>query len=805
MKRHICIHGHFYQPPRENPWLEEIEIQDSAYPYHDWNERISTECYAPNTASRILNAHRKISDIVNNYTKISFNFGPTLLSWMERNAPGVYRAIVVSDKISLERFGGHGAAMAQAYNHMIMPLANSRDKRTQVIWGIKDFEFRFGRKPEGMWLPETAVDVESLELFAEFGIKFTILAPHQAKRIRRIGEADWQDITEERVDPKMPYLCKLPSGNSISFFFYDGPVSRDVAFQGLLNNGETFAQRLLGAFPEASSEPLLENIATDGETYGHHHKLGDMALAYCCHYLDKQKLARVTIYGEFLEKNPPKWEAEIHENSAWSCAHGVERWRSDCGCNTGLNPGWKQKWREPLRRALDLLRDRMIPLYEKEMQNFAKAPWEARNAYIEVVLDRSPEQVEKFFKKHLRPNLTAEEKVRCLKLLELQRHAMLMYTSCGWFFDDISGLEATQVLQYAARCLQLTKEMFGVNLDGEFHKILKSAPSNVPELKDGAQIFDIYIRPKVLDLFRVGVHYAVSSIFENYPPEAEIFCYHAHRDSLEEHKKGEEKLIIGRARIRSQVTWEELPITFAVLYLGKHNLRGHISAVMEEKEFTEMRKQLKEDFVKNNMRILLEGAEKYFGAESYSLWHIFKSVQGKVLNQILEPALDEIRYLFRHIYEHHYPVMQAKQGLRISLPRTLATTVEFVLNRDLLELLDSDILDLELLKRLVEEVKRWSLELDNASLSFAATQKVGALMQQWAQSPENEEALMTAESVFKVLKVLQLNLDRWKAQNIYFSIGKDYLKTMQERSSQGNAKAAQWLAAFQSLGSYLEI
>ena len=187
MEHYVCIHGHFYQPPRENPWLEEVELQDSAYPYHDWNERITEECYRPNMASRILGPDRKIIDIVNNYSKISFDFGPTLLSWLERHAPDVYQGVIDADKKSQERFSGHGAAIAQAYNHIIMPLANSRDKRTQIAWGIYDFEHRFGRKPEGMWLPETAVDLETLDILAEYGIKFTILSPHQAKRVRSIG------------------------------------------------------------------------------------------------------------------------------------------------------------------------------------------------------------------------------------------------------------------------------------------------------------------------------------------------------------------------------------------------------------------------------------------------------------------------------------------------------------------------------------------------------------------------------------------------------------------------------------------
>ncbi|MCL6482072.1 MAG: DUF3536 domain-containing protein, partial [Firmicutes bacterium] len=375
MERYICIHGHFYQPPRENPWLEAIEQQDSAYPYHDWNERITAECYAPNAASRILDSEGRIVRIVNNYARISFNFGPTLLAWMEQHAQETYRAVLEADRESRERFGGHGSALAQAYNHLIMPLANSRDKRTQIRWGIHDFVHRFGRRPEGMWLPETAVDLETLELMAEQGIRFTILEPGQARRVRPIGGRTWRDVAGGRIDPTTAYRLRLKSGHSICLFFYDGPIARAVAFEGLLARGENFANRLVSAFNDSRSWAQLVHIATDGETYGHHHLYGDMALAYALQYLEEHRLARLTNYGQYLELHPPTQEVEIFENTSWSCAHGVERWRSDCGCNTGGHPGWNQAWRAPLREALDWLRDTLAPRYEKHAGALLRDPW----------------------------------------------------------------------------------------------------------------------------------------------------------------------------------------------------------------------------------------------------------------------------------------------------------------------------------------------------------------------------------------------------------------------------------------------
>ena len=293
MNKQICIHGHFYQPPRENPWLDEVELQDSAYPYHDWNERITAECYAPNTASRVRDNEGRIKNIVNNYSSISFNFGPTLLSWMKKHKPDVYDSIINADIESRKRFSGHGCAIAQVYNHIIMPLANLRDKRTQIIWGIKDFQFHYKRFPEGMWLAETAVDLESLDIMAELGIKFTILAPHQAHKVKAIDSDEWLDVSGQKIDHKTPYILKLPSNRTITIFFYDGPVSSDISFQDTLENGENFANRLLNSFSDSDQDQIL-TIATDGETYGHHHKYGEMALTHCINHIKSNKLAKIT-------------------------------------------------------------------------------------------------------------------------------------------------------------------------------------------------------------------------------------------------------------------------------------------------------------------------------------------------------------------------------------------------------------------------------------------------------------------------------------------------------------------------------
>ncbi|MEK6528961.1 MAG: DUF3536 domain-containing protein, partial [Nitrospirota bacterium] len=567
MDRYICIHGHFYQPPRENPWLEEVELQEDAYPYHDWNERVTAECYAPNAASRILNSEGKIIDIVNIYSKISFDFGPTLLSWLERHKPDVYQAILEADRLSMERFSGHGSAIAHVYNHIIMPLANRRDRYTQIIWGIKDFQKRFRRFPEGMWLPETASDIETLEILVNLGIKFTVLSPGQAKRTAKIETPDkWQDVSGQRIDPTTAYLCRLPSGRSINIFFYDGPISNEVSFRGLLQNGEIFARRLTGAFSDQRRRPQIVHIATDGETFGHHHRFGDMALSYCLHYIESNNLAKMTNYGEYLEKHPPAHIVEIFENSSWSCVHGVERWRSNCGCNSGKHPGWTQEWRKPLRNAMNWLRDKLIPIYEEEASKYFKNPWDARDDYIKVILDRSRENVENFLKEHAAGLFSGEDKIRALKLLEIQRNAMLMYTSCGWFFDDVSGIEAVQIMHYASKAMQYEEELSGLSLEPEYLKYFEKAPSNV--FGTAAVPYEMFVKHSRSDLLRVAAHYAMSSIFEEYPTgrtspqDIKIFCYTARSDVYDKAEAGKLKLVTGKANIVSDITWDEKTIGF---------------------------------------------------------------------------------------------------------------------------------------------------------------------------------------------------------------------------------------------------
>lgn len=802
MSKYICIHGHFYQPPRENPWLEEVELQDSAYPYHDWNAKITAECYEPNTASRILDSEKKIIDITDNYEKISFNFGPTLLAWMETSARDTFNAVISADKKARDRFSGHGPAIAQANNHLIMPLANSRDKKTQVIWGFLEFERRFGRKPEGMWLPETAVDLESLDLISQQGIKFVILAPHQVGRVRKIGEEEWTKVTEGDIDIKMPYLCRLKSGRVISIFVYNGPISKDVAFSNLLDNGDNFANRLMQAFGD-NGDDQLASIATDGETYGHHHPKGDMALAYCLYHIESKGLAKITVYGEYLEKHPPTHEAEIIENTSWSCVHGIERWRSDCGCNTGAHPEWNQAWRAPLRQAMDWLRDALIPIYEKEAKPYLRDPWQARDDYIWVILDRSVQNVSKFLSDHATRDLNEQEKVKVLKLLGIQRNSLLMFTSCGWFFDEISGIESTQVMRYAARAIQLTRDITGIDLEPEFKNRLRPAISNIKGFGNGADVYERFVKPSAVDLIRVTAHYAISSLFTMYPTTAKVYSYTVDRLVYDLEEVGEQKLAIGRVHVHSDVTWEEDVINFAVLFFAGHYLDGGVQRFTSEDAYETMRKEIKDAVSRSNIPEALRLMDKHFGAHNYGFWNLFRDEQRRIFDQILERTTDEISSSFRQIYDHHYPLIQVMKDLSVPMPDALATIRRFVLNRDIWKALED--LDITKLQKVADEVEKAPVDLDMAKLSLLASQRVDQLMERLRNKPDDLELLSRINALSKALEDLGLQPRLWKSQNILFSISKQMISDMQAKAEKGDESSKKWIEQLQRLEGYMHV
>jgi alpha-amylase/alpha-mannosidase (GH57 family) len=554
--RAFCIHGHYYQPPRENPWRESVPVQDSASPFHDWNERIADECYAPNARTRLLDGEGRVRRVMNTYARTSFNLGPTLLSWMEDADPDTYREILDADQDSMARFSGHGAAIAQAYGHAILPLASRRDKETQVRWGIRDFEVRFRRRPEALWMPETAVDIETLEVLAQEGMRYAIVAPHQVLRARPMGSAAWRVIDSSALDTTMPYLARLPSGASMALYAYDGAIAHAVSFGDLLENGDRFLARLLSASPRDGG---LVHIATDGETYGHHHRFGEMALAYVLEKLEALQDVRVTNYAEWLDAHPPTHEAEIAPNTSWSCAHGVERWRSDCGCTTYSRPGWTQAWRAPLRRAVDELNNRLDETYASRAGKLLRDPWAARDSYIDVVLDAAA--ADSFLDTQSARRLNADERSEVLRLLEMQRHRLLASTSCGWYFADLAGIEAVQVLRYAARAIELAEGLGERGIEESFVDRIAEAESNDPRQGDGRAIYERLVRSARVDAPQAVKEEVAATLFDREATASPGIAVGILEQT--ERRTMEGRLVAGRARVMVRRTRETSDVAYA--------------------------------------------------------------------------------------------------------------------------------------------------------------------------------------------------------------------------------------------------
>lgn len=801
MKNFICVHGHFYQPPRENPWLETIEIQRGAAPFHDWNERIAAECYAPNRAARLLDAKGKITTLIDNYRHISFNFGPTLLLWLEREDPATYAAILAADAASLELHNGHGAAIAQAWGHIILPLANQRDKMTQIHWGIADFTARFARPPEGMWLPEAAVDIESLELLAAAGICFTILSPFQARRVRGLAQSQWQQVDNGVIDSRHPYLCRLPSGRSIAIFFYEGALARAVAFGGLLDSGDAFAAALKAGLQPTRSAQLV-HLATDGESYGHHHKFGEMALARAIDHIHTDKSAQLTVYGAFLAAHPPQMEVEIVPMSSWSCAHGVERWRSDCGCHIGTDPSWNQKWRAPLREAFDHLRDQLIPLFADFAGEIFTDPWAARDAYIEVILDRSTATVKNFLSKAAKHELTPRQEQQGLELLEMQHHTMQMYTSCGWFFDEVSGIETLQLLTYAARAIDLARSACAVDLEESFRAMLRLVPSNLPRWRDAEAIYTEEVMTQRIDLRQVAANYAIAVLLGGSPAE-EFYCYTLQCEHLRKSNGHRLHMVSGKIKLRSKITWEQEDFTFAALHFGDLEV---LAGVRPFAPLTEPNDEAALQHLLDNGDLQEAAVElkRLFGAHLYTLTDLFIDERQRTVTQMISAQVTKILDEFRHIYRDHLGLLHFLHENALPVPAPLSAAAEQLLNEEILLYLESDDAFSGRIREKVESARDFDLKLDRKLLTHAASRRSRSLLLALAAAPDDQKCLAQAIKDLDELLTLPWPIDLWQAQNIYFDIRQQVVPNKVAEVKK-NAAASVWLRHFEELGGIIGI
>ena len=774
-KNFLTIHGHFYQPPRENPWLEAIETQESAAPAHDWNERVCAECYNPNSVSKIVDSRNKILDVVNNYEYMSFNFGPTLLSWMEEHAPQTYDRVIKADIESVIEHNGHGNALAQVYNHIIMPLANYQDKQTQVKWGIKDFFYRFGRQPEGMWLAETAVDDETLEVLVDNGIKYTILSPYQALKFKKIDEDVWQDVSWGNIDPARPYryFLKNDKGKYIDLFFYDGAISKSVAFDELLKDGNKFIRRLKEGVSPTRGYPQLVNIATDGESYGHHTKFGDMALAYVVKVRAKDEGFQIVNYGEFLDEFGVKYEVDIKQASSWSCFHGVGRWSDDCGCSTGGHPGWNQKWRKPLREALNYLRDKLVEIYTKEGKKYFKDVWTARNNYIDVILDRALLNVKKYQKANFVEGLSGEDKVSAMKLLEIQRQALLMFTSCGWFFSEISGIETTQIMKYAARAMQLAKSFTDENLEEGFLSILEKAESNIKEYGNGRNIYDKFVRPSVVSIKQLASLWAILSLFRDIDDEENLYCYTARKLAYKKIVKGSTNLVIAHVEIKSNITLETFDTMVTLIQYEGGDFHCAIKDFTNEKDYYCTQEDLAKTFSDQPLTEIIRKIDEYFGEKYFTLKDIFAEQRKNILAMLLKDQMEKFSETYQQMYYDGRSSIAQMQSLGLNIPPEFKISAQYALTKkfnDLFTESKSYIAD-DVIKEAADidnEAKQLDLKIDKTPTSKIFSAKLLQNITRLAENFDFSQADATLE-IFKHIEDLDMKVEISEAQNIYFS------------------------------------
>lgn len=686
-KLYTVIHGHFYQPPRENPWLGSIEQQPSAYPYHDWNERIAASCYTPNTVSRVLDGNGRIDHILNNFLYLSFNVGPTLMHWLHQRLPRTAERIIDADRESLKLRDGHGNAIAQVYNHIIMPLATPAERELQIHWGIEDFRHWFGRDPEGMWLAETACNRETLDALIDAGIKFTILAPDQAMRMRPLKsgkkkESAWSDVSDGSIDTTRPYRHFRTSSNPkkqpdryIDVFFFDRTLSTDISFAHLLTDAGKLGQRLLDAAGPRRHQQLI-NVATDGETFGWHEPFADMCLAYFFEHASRELGISPTNYGQYLEMFPPTGEVELKPGAdgtgtSWSCIHGVDRWRTDCGCTTDSPLWWSQAWRRPLRDAFDILRDRLLTLYEEKLSDHCDDLNVMRERHIEVVLDHTPETAETFLDKHMKPNTPTGIRSMALALLESLRYSMLTYTSCGWFFGEVSRLEPVQNMKYALRAIDLA----GPWLDEDLLKLvtdkLHEAKSNIPELGNGRKIFKNFVESARYDMPRIVASYAICLLTVG---RANLSAPNFRVSEIDVRQLPDKyPSRVGLLKVYCRGTFREGLFAFHVTQFTARDIRCYIREVSDADEYERLL-ELLETSDKSSLPAI-------FGANYLSWKDMVPELSGQLMRTLFDRKLRDLRERFDQMFDDSKDLFEAYVAAGLELPYEVKGLVSFSLSR----------------------------------------------------------------------------------------------------------------------------
>jgi hypothetical protein len=772
----FVLHGHFYQPPRENPWTEVVPRQPAAAPFHDWNERITAECYRPNGWARIVDDRGRIVDIVDNYRLLSFDVGPTLLSWLEEHAPETYDRIRAADRDA-------GRAIAQAYGHAILPLCDDRDLRTQIRWGLADFRHRFGREPEGMWLPETAVDDRVLAALAEEGVGFTILAPGQIAAVRAEGEGEdgWQPVAPGRRPPgTLRWRHPDDPDLGVDLVVYDGAMSHDVAFGGV--SSQAVVDRIV-ARPGAGDD--LVTVACDGETFGHHHTYADRGVAYALSVEAGRRGVALPRLAGWLGEHRPRHEGRVHLSS-WSCAHGVGRWLEDCGCHIGGEPEWNQAWRGPLRAAFDLVRNAANEVFERRGPAVLRDPWAARDAYVDVLLGATTPLG--FLAEHAVPGAGAgpgpgaapEAAVEALTLLESQRHALLMYTSCGWFFNDLAGTETAQVMRYAARCLDLLAELGEDPPVAAVLAELARAQSNDPGEGDGRAVWQRYVDTSRVDPGRVAAHLALVDVLAGDVAAERITGFDADRELHETVHRGGVVVCLGVVALTQRRTGRTTRWAYAAVHLGGLEVFGAVRPASDDPRRDREDIAALEAATRRGARVtaLLRMVVDWFGPREFGLEHALPGAGEDLLRATADGLADRFVAAYDQLRTDHHDTLAALAVAGTPLAPELRGPIEAALARRLDGALaacagSTDPVDYRAVRALAREAREEGVRLSSpraaATLERAVTQAAAA-----AAESADPGAIVAATGMVTLARELALDVNLDAAQElVHAALGVD--------------------------------
>ena len=795
---YVILHGHFYQPPREDPWTNGIDRQPSAHPDHDWNVRINKQCYAANAASRVIDNMGRIEEISNNYRYMSYNFGPTLLEWLRKFDRFTYDKIIEADRLSQQDNNGHGNAIAQVYNHIIMPLANNADKITQIEWGMRYFEKHFGRRSEGIWLAETAVNDEVAEFLIHYGIRYIILSPTQAEAVCPTHSDQWHNVSDNSIDPTKPYILKEKNGE-IAVFFYNGGFAHKLSFQHLLQKVEYLRGEIV-AHANPDKQVHMVNVATDGETYGHHEPFGDMCLSRLIYENKKKQEFTFTNYARYLEINPPHDFVRLKEGTdglgtAWSCAHGVDRWRRDCGCSTGGGDGWNQKWREALRNALDFLRDRLFETAERELSRVGHNVWNARNDYIDIVTadpgDERDRAIDSFFSRHQARELTPSDRSFTLRVLEALHNGMLMYTSCGWFFSDISGIETVQDLRYAARAIELTDDILPTDTLKIFLTTLARAKSNMPEFQNGKWIYENWVEKYAFSHEKVINQYLIEKIMvdDEFAAGKEV-DYFYYRLKLREHKELEKdgwtiyKFVMD---LNDKIIGEESEY-IAYVFRNENSFRTFVKKCIDNSLLDYLDKIIEKD----NARNMIKDFDDWFN-ESYSLSDLKYDSREFILSRIFETSLKSLHKKVISIdlkIEDYLDVLNLYRDLQVNMSEKDQVAVKELLNNyalsELGKLEETGIenFDFTNLIRIIQTAKKANLDIDYADMIPYIRDSVLVRLSD-AILNLNRQELKRLEKLIDFTNIAGIDFEKYEIQNLMY----DYLERFTSEWETGGGDA----------------